>query len=196
MLGPGNEKAAGEALAAWPGGLQVGGGINLENAESWLERGASHVIVTSYVFHDGQLDEKNLSALVSLVGRDHLVLDLSCRFKDGAYYVVTDRWQKFTGLQVNKKTLADLSSSCAEFLVHAVDVEGQVQGVDRNLLSILSAVDSPVPLTYAGGIASMDDLILIKEVGRGEIDVTVGSSLDIFGGSGLEFAEVVKFCGG
>ncbi|MHB8789984.1 MAG: phosphoribosylformimino-5-aminoimidazole carboxamide ribotide isomerase [Desulfobulbaceae bacterium] len=192
MLGPGNEAAALDALRAWPGGLQLGGGITLDNAAKWLEQGASHVIVTSHVFHNGLLDEERLRRLVELVGRERLVLDLSCRFRDDGYYVVTDRWQKFTSLQVSGPTLARLAEFCDEFLVHAVDVEGKCMGVDDRLIRLL-AEHATIPTTYAGGVASMADLELIRDAGRGRLDATVGSALDIFGGSGLSYAEVVAF---
>lgn len=192
MLGPGNESAALDALRAWPGGLQLGGGITFDNAAWWLEQGASHVIVTSHVFHQGMLDEERLDRLVELVGRERLVLDLSCRWREDAYYVVTDRWQKFTSLQVSEPTLARLAEFCDEFLVHAVDVEGKCMGVDDRLLRLL-AEHVTIPTTYAGGVASMADLELIRDAGQGRLDATVGSALDIFGGTGLTYAEVVGF---
>ena len=194
MLGPGNESAALDALAAWPGGLQLGGGITDKNAARWLDRGASHVIVTSYVFHDGQLDRDRLGRLGRLVGRERLVLDLSCRWRDDGYYVVTDRWQTFTGLRISPSLLDDLAACCAEFLVHAVDVEGTCTGVDARLLDLL-AESIPIPTTYAGGVASAADLELIRAAGRGRIDVTVGSALDLFGGSGLRYRDLVSCCG-
>lgn len=194
MLGPGNEAAAMDALSAWPGGMQVGGGITAANASQWLDRGASHVIVTSHVFHDGQLDSDRLRALTRLIGRKRLVLDLSCRWRDHGYFVVTNRWQRFTELQVNAETLAMLAASCDEFLIHAVDVEGKCMGIDERLLDLL-ATNVPLPTTYAGGVAAMTDLELIRSAGRGRIDVTVGSALDIFGGSGLRYQDVVAFHG-
>ena len=139
MLGPGNEPAAREALAAFPGGLQVGGGINLENASNWLEAGASHVIVTSFVFREGRLDRERLNALVTRVGAERIVIDLSCRKRDGEYYVVTDRWQRFTEMTVGRESLEGLSRSCAEFLVHAMDVEGLCSGIDEELVVRLEA---------------------------------------------------------
>ena len=193
MLGPGNEEAAAEALAAWPGGLQIGGGINGDNARLWLERGASHVIVTSYVFHDGILDEQRLQNLCNLVGRRRLVLDLSCRYKGGQYFVVTDRWQKFTRLAITRQVLEELAAYCDEFLIHAVDVEGKCTGVDARLVELLAS-STRVPVTYAGGVATMADLELIARAGAGKLDVTVGSALDIFGGSGLRYRDVVAFC--
>ncbi len=194
MLGPGNEAAAKDALAAWPGGLQLGGGISDANAEQWLEAGASHVIVTSYVFHDGQLDFTQLEHLRQLIGKERLVLDLSCRWREDGYYVVTDRWQKFTKLRISKELLTELAASCAEFLIHAVDVEGKCMGVDERLLALLAEADSPSPVTYAGGVSSMADLKLIRRVGQSKINATVGSSLDIFGGSGCKYDDVVQLC--
>ncbi|WP_028579520.1 phosphoribosylformimino-5-aminoimidazole carboxamide ribotide isomerase [Desulfogranum japonicum] len=191
MLGPGNEQAAREALAAWPGGLQVGGGINIDNATLWLDRGASHVIVTSHVFHDGLLDFTRLKALVAKIGRNRLVLDLSCRWRENGYYVVTDRWQQFTELSISSQTLEMLSAYCAEYLIHAVDVEGKSMGIDEKLLGLL-AQGSPVPMTYAGGVSSMADINKIRTAGMEQIDYTVGSALDIFGGSGLRYQQLAQ----
>lgn len=192
LLGPGNESAAREALAAYPGGLHVGGGINADNARSWLDAGASHVIVTSWVFRDGALDADRLRTLVGAVGRDRLVLDLSCRRRDGEYFVVTDRWQKFTQLAVDRETLNALSAHCAEFLIHAADVEGLCRGVDLELVERLAAA-SPIPTTYAGGARSLADLETVTRLGRGRIDLTIGSALDIFGGTGVTYADCVAF---
>ena len=172
----------------------MGGGIKASNAEHWLQAGASHVIVTSYVFHDGQLDFDRLEDLRRRIGKERLVLDLSCRWKEEGYYVVTDRWQKFTTLQVQQTLLTELAASCAEFLIHAVDVEGKCMGVDERLISLLAAAELPVPITYAGGVSSMKDLHLIQEAGQGKLDMTVGSALDIFGGNGCTYSEVVEFC--
>lgn len=193
MLGPGNEKVATEALQAWPGGLQVGGGITGENAEIWLERGASHVIVTSHVFHDGQLNGERLDKLCQLIGKEHLVLDLSCRWRNDGYYVVTDRWQKFTDLEVSSQLLEELEKSCDEFLVHAVDVEGKCMGVDERLIALLTEANVTKPITYAGGVTNIGDLELIRRAGRSKLDATVGSALDIFGGTGCTYQEVVAF---
>ncbi len=192
MLGPGNEAAALSALAAWPGGLQVGGGITAANAGYWLDRGAAAVIVTSYVFQDGRVREERLRELVAAVGRERLVLDLSCRKRDGRYWVVTDRWQKFTEVTVDADSLDYFAEFGAEFLVHAVDVEGKCAGVAEDLIKIL-AEHAPLPTTYAGGVASMADLYRIKEVGRDRLDATIGSALDIFGGQGVKYAEAVAF---
>jgi phosphoribosylformimino-5-aminoimidazole carboxamide ribotide isomerase len=191
MLGPGNEAAAREALAAYPGGLQIGGGISLQNAIGYLDVGASHVIVTSWVFRDGHLDEERLRQLVATVGKNRLVLDLSCRRRDVEYFVVTDRWQKFTELAISAKTLAQLAKSCAEFLVHAVDVEGLCAGIDEELVRILA--QAPIPTTYAGGARSLADLELVTALSHGRVDLTIGSALDIFGGSGVRYAECVAF---
>jgi phosphoribosylformimino-5-aminoimidazole carboxamide ribotide isomerase len=192
MLGPGNEDAARSALAAFAGGMHVGGGINSGNAPAWLEAGASHVIVTSWVFRDGRIDEQRLSELVKIIGKDKLVLDLSCRRREESYFVVTDRWQKFTELVVSRETLEKLAKSCAEFLVHAVDVEGLCRGIDQELVSLLGAA-SPVPTTYAGGANSLGDLEKVTRLGQGRVDLTVGSALDIFGGRGVRYEDVVAF---
>jgi phosphoribosylformimino-5-aminoimidazole carboxamide ribotide isomerase len=192
MLGPGNETAAREALAAWPGGLQIGGGINVDNARTWLDAGASHVIITSWVFRDGKLDWERLRELVSKIGKAQLVLDLSCRKRDGKYFVVTDRWQKFTDMEVNHDTLETLAKYSDEFLVHAVDVEGLCQGIDAALVANLGDW-TPIPTTYAGGAGSLDDLKLVTRLGKGRVGLTIGSALDIFGGTGVKYEEAVAF---
>jgi phosphoribosylformimino-5-aminoimidazole carboxamide ribotide isomerase len=191
-LGTDNDDAAREALAAWPGGLQVGGGITADNATEWLEAGAAQVIVTSYIFQNGQIDAERLERLVSTVGRDRLVLDLSCRKKDGQYRVVTDRWQTFTETVVDAASLSRLSDNCCEFLVHGVDVEGKQQGMDEGLIALLAA-HSPIPCVYAGGVRSFEDLDRLNEAGQGKIDVTVGSALDLFGGA-MPYRDVVEHC--
>ncbi len=191
QLGPGNETAAREALAAFPSGLQLGGGVNLDNATDWLDAGASHVIVTSWVFREGHLDSERLDALVQSIGRKRLVLDLSCRQRDGEYWVVTDRWQNFTELRVNEETLRTLSGSCAEFLVHAVDVEGQQTGVDLALVEKLTT-GSPIPCTYAGGVNSIADLEAVHTASNGRVHLTIGSALDIFGGT-VKYDDCIAF---
>jgi phosphoribosylformimino-5-aminoimidazole carboxamide ribotide isomerase len=191
QLGPDNETAAREALAAFPGGLQLGGGVNADNAAGWLDAGASHVIVTSWVFREGHLDAERLGALVKTIGRDRLVLDLSCRQRDGQYWVVTDRWQNFTELPVNEATLRTLADSCAEYLVHAVDVEGQQTGIDLALVQTL-ADHSPIPATYAGGANSLADLEAVQTASDGRVHLTIGSALDIFGGE-LKYTDCVAF---
>lgn len=191
-LGPDNDGAAREALAAWPGGLQVGGGISPETATQWLDAGASHVIVTSYLFHKRQLEPHRLDLLLEAVGRDRLVIDLSCRKKNGEYHVVTDRWQTFTNMVVNEHSLRTLAGYCAEFLIHGVDVEGKQQGMDEELVRLL-AEHSPIPCVYAGGVRNHDDLERLNIASKGRIDVTVGSALDIFGGT-LPYRDVVEYC--
>ncbi|MBI3874603.1 MAG: phosphoribosylformimino-5-aminoimidazole carboxamide ribotide isomerase [Verrucomicrobia bacterium] len=192
QLGSGNETAAREALAAFPGGLHLGGGVNLDNARSWLNAGASHVIITSWVFRDGKLDFDRVRALVSAFGKQRLVLDLSCRKRNGRYWVVTDRWQKFTEFAISGDALARLAEFCDEFLIHAADVEGLCGGVDLELVSQL-AEGSPIPTTYAGGAKSLADLEEVTRAGRGKIDLTIGSALDLFGGNGVRYEECVAF---
>jgi phosphoribosylformimino-5-aminoimidazole carboxamide ribotide isomerase len=192
LLGPGNDSAAREALAAYPGGLHLGGGVNIENARGWLDAGASHVIVTSWVFREGRVDWTRLSELVSKIGKSKLVLDLSCRKRDGEYFVVTDRWQKFTEEKISPELLSRLAAYCDEFLMHAADVEGLCRGIDHELVSKL-AEWTPLPTTYAGGAKSLADLEEVTRVGRGRVDLTIGSALDIFGGSGVKYADVVAF---
>ncbi|MBR6045070.1 MAG: phosphoribosylformimino-5-aminoimidazole carboxamide ribotide isomerase [Ruminococcus sp.] len=178
------------ALEAFPGGLQLGGGINAENAAHFLDLGASHVIVTSYVFRNGTVNAENLQRLVKAVGRERIVLDLSCRVRDGKRYIVTDRWQRFTDTELCPETLDVFSESCSELLVHAVDVEGRASGIDGDVAALLG--EYGFPATYAGGISSFDDLDRLYALGRGRVDFTVGSALDIFGGS-LPFEEVVRY---
>lgn len=192
MLGPGNDAAATEALQAFPGGLQIGGGITADNAARWLDLGASAVIVTSAVFKDGVVHEDRLAELVRAVGKERLVLDLSCRKKGDAYYIVTDRWQKFTQVTVSEQSLAYFAGHCCEFLIHAVDVEGKCAGIEGELTEMLGRF-SPIPTTYAGGVKNMADLYRVKELGGNRLDATIGSALDIFGGAGVTYAEAVAF---
>jgi phosphoribosylformimino-5-aminoimidazole carboxamide ribotide isomerase len=190
MLGPGNEAAAREALAAYPGGLQAGGGIRLQNARSWLTAGASHVIVTSWLFRDGRMDWERLQTLAAAIGNSRLVLDLSCRKNGADYFVVTDHWQKFTDLKIEPETLGRLGQWCDEFLVHAADVEGLCRGIDLELVGLLARW-SPCPATYAGGANSLRDLEDVARAGGGRINLTIGSALDIFGGSLVRYDDVV-----
>jgi phosphoribosylformimino-5-aminoimidazole carboxamide ribotide isomerase len=192
QLGAGNDAEARVALAAFPGGLHLGGGVNASNARGWLDAGASHVIVTSWVFREGRVDWTRLAELVKAIGKDKLVLDLSCRKRGQEYFVVTDRWQRFTELEVSAATLKKFSGSCAEFLIHAVDVEGLCRGIDRELVGKLGAW-SPIPVTYAGGANSLADLEEVTRLGGGRIDLTIGSALDIFGGNGVKYADCVNF---
>lgn len=170
-----------KALEVYPQGMQIGGGIHRENAESFLDMGASHVIVTSYVFSQGKVDWKRLEQLSAQIGKQNLVLDLSCRFVEDDYYIVTDRWQNVTKEKMTADTLHEFAKYCDEFLVHAVDVEGKASGVEKEVVKRLAKV-SDVPVTYAGGIHSMEDVAWIQEEGRGRVDYTVGSALDLFGG--------------
>jgi phosphoribosylformimino-5-aminoimidazole carboxamide ribotide isomerase len=192
QLGAGNESAARAALAAFPGGLHLGGGVNAQNARDWLDAGASHVIVTSWAFREGRVDWGRLNELVEAIGKERLVLDLSCRKRGEDYFVVTDRWQKFTELVVNAGTLRKFSAFCAEFLIHAVDVEGLCRGIDSELVRKLGEW-SPIPMTYAGGANSLEDLEAVTRLGQGKVDLTIGSALDIFGGSGVKYADCLKF---
>lgn len=179
------------ALRAYPGGLQAGGGITAENAYEYLDAGASHVIVTSYVFRDGTISYENLNRLLENVGKKKLVLDLSCRKKDGDYYIVTDRWQKYTRVTLNEDVLDMLASFCDEFLIHAVDVEGRVCGIEKELVALLGRWNR-IPITYAGGIRSLEDIRSIKELGRNRIHITVGSALNLYGGK-LDFDRVQAY---
>ncbi|MCS1408606.1 MAG: Imidazole glycerol phosphate synthase subunit HisF [Verrucomicrobia subdivision 3 bacterium] len=192
MLGPGNEDAARSALEAFPGGLQAGGGINPDNALDYLRSGASHVIVTSWLFNGDHFDSDKLVALSNLVGRDRLVVDLSCRKVDDHYLVVTNRWQTFTSLEISARTLSSISDYCAEFLIHAADIEGLCQGIDLELVELLASA-SPLPITYAGGAQSLDDLHSVHDRSAGRVDLTIGSALDIFGGSGVRYTDAVAF---
>lgn len=186
------KKQALSALNAYPYGLQIGGGITASNAREFLDAGASHVIVTSYVFKDGQINMENLKKLADITGKEHLVLDLSCRLLNGEYYIVTDRWRKFTEVKVTPDTLDMLSSYCEEFLIHAADVEGKCSGIEKELVSMLGDWGK-ITITYAGGVGSFDDLACIKELGHNRLNVTIGSALDLFGGS-MEFEKVLEFC--
>ena len=179
------------ALQVYPGGLQVGGGITAENAHEFLRAGASHVIVTSYVFRDGKVDYDRLEKLVQVVGKEHLVLDLSCRKKDGSYYIVTDRWQKFTDECVTEELLDRLEGYADEFLIHAVDVEGKASGIEGELAELLGKWNK-IPVTYAGGIGSFSDLEELAERGQHHLNYTIGSALDLFGGS-MKFEDVLAF---
>ena len=179
------------ALRTYPGGLQVGGGITDENAKDFLEAGASHVIVTSFVFKNGVFYRENLEKLLRTVGKEHLVLDLSCRRKEDGYSIVTDRWQKFTDVVLTPSVLDELADHCAEFLVHAVDVEGKARGIEEPLVRMLGSWDG-IPVTYAGGVGSFDDLRKLKELGQSRLNVTIGSALDLFGGP-MNYEETVKF---
>ncbi len=195
-----------DALSAAPGLMQIGGGINADNAADFLEAGASHVIVTSYVFKNGRINFTNLRKLVKAVGKDRIVLDLSCKIADSLpdrdggksnesasdYYVVTDRWQKMTDVKLCAETLDELSKYCDEFLIHAADVEGKQNGIEENVARILGDW-AKTPITYAGGVHNLEDIAKLKKIGRSRVDVTVGSALDIFGGT-LKLKDVITAC--
>ena len=183
------KKQALEALAAYPEGMQIGGGINAENAAEYIENGASHVIVTSYVFKNGEVNYENLDKLVKAVGKSKIVLDLSCRKKNNDYYIVTDRWQTFTNIKLNEETMEHFSKYCDEFLIHGVDVEGKGSGMEEELVKLLSKWEKN-PITYAGGIASVDQIDNFKKICDAKLDFTIGSALDIFGGH-LSYQEIV-----
>ena len=175
------KRQAMQALAAYPEGMQIGGGITAETAEEYILAGASHVIVTSYVFKNCEIHWDNLKKLTAEVGKEKIVLDLSCRKKDDKYYVVTDRWQTFTNVEVNEILLDELADYCDEFLVHGVDVEGKASGVEKELVKLLASWKK-IPITYAGGIGSIEDLQEFQELSGGIMDFTIGSALDLFGG--------------
>lgn len=184
------KKQALMALEAFPGGMQIGGGINADNAREYIDAGASHVIVTSYLFNGATLAYDRIDSLLQTVGKEHVVIDLSCRYRDGRYLVVTDRWQTFTDVEVNEEVLGQLSKYCDEFLIHGVDVEGKKQGIDERLLSMLGASDY-VSTTYAGGVRELSDINVISRLGRNRIDFTIGSALSLFGGK-LLIDDVIK----
>lgn len=180
------------ALQEYPLGLQIGGGITVENAKLFLDQGASHVIVTSYVFKNGEINQENLKRLMTTIGKKQLVLDLSCRKKDGEYYIVTDRWQKFTEVKVTEETLNYFAKYCDEFLIHAVDVEGKASGIESELVKILGNL-CDIPITYAGGVGNFEDLELLRKLGQNKLDVTIGSALDLFGGN-MDYKRVLEVC--
>lgn len=180
------------ALAAYPGGLQVGGGITADNAGEFLAAGAGHVIVTSYVFAGGVIRYDRLERLREAVGRERLVLDVSCRRRGDDYYVVTDRWQRWTAERVTHGLLEELAGYADEFLIHAVDVEGKASGIERPLVRLLGGWQG-IPVTYAGGVGSFADLEELRALGQGRVNVTIGSALDLFGGS-LDFEKVLACC--
>jgi phosphoribosylformimino-5-aminoimidazole carboxamide ribotide isomerase len=192
-LGPANDEPAREALAAYPGGLQIGGGIQRENAAAWLEAGASHVIVTSWLFDaEGQFQPQRLDALVEEVGKARLVLDLSCRRKGAGWIVAMNRWQTPTDLRVDAQTLHQLAQSCDEFLIHAADVEGKCEGIDTQLVRFLGE-HATLPVTYAGGVHSLEDLQKVQDLSAGKVDLTIGSALDLFGGQQVRYQDCVAW---
>jgi phosphoribosylformimino-5-aminoimidazole carboxamide ribotide isomerase len=192
QLGPGNEDAAREALAAFPGGLQLGGGVTDETAQSWLDSGASHVIVTSFLFDGATFSLSRLERLARVVTRGQLVIDLSCRRTEAGWNVTTNRWQTVTETSLRPELLEHLSGFCCEFLVHAADVEGLCRGIDEDLVRFLGD-HSPIPVTYAGGAKALSDLDLVSELSAGRVDLTFGSSLDLFGGTRVRYEDCVRY---
>lgn len=192
QLGPGNREAALSALKAWPDSLQLGGGVTGDNADEWIQAGAAKVIVTSWLF-DKQacLDLERLTSLSQAVGPEKLVIDLSCRGAEGNWRVAINRWQTPTDLRVDSKTLNLLAPYCSEFLIHAADVEGLRGGMDEQLITFLGA-ECPLTVTYAGGARSLDDLVTVNTLGRGRVDLTIGSALDLFGGT-VPYADCVAW---
>jgi phosphoribosylformimino-5-aminoimidazole carboxamide ribotide isomerase len=192
QLGPGNESAAREALNAWPDGLQLGGGITLENAASWLKAGAAKVIVTSALFDaDGVFQDAMLEKLSAVVGPARLVVDLSCRKSGGDWHVAIHRWQTVTDLTLSTETFRRIAPYCSELLIHAADVEGLRAGMDEDLIRFLGS-ECPLPVTYAGGAKSFADLPLTQELSQGRVDLTLGSALDLFGGD-VSYADCVAW---
>jgi phosphoribosylformimino-5-aminoimidazole carboxamide ribotide isomerase len=191
-LGGGNQEQAMAALGTWPNGLQYGGGVNADNAEAYIAAGASHVIVTSWLFEGDQFSWQRLEQLQQLVGKDRLVLDLSCRQRDNSWFIATNRWQTVTDTEVNPDTLARLADYCDEFLIHSADVEGLQAGIDQPLVEMLGK-HSPIACTYAGGARNLDDLELVKSLSNGRVDLTIGSALDIFGGNGVSLDECIAW---
>jgi phosphoribosylformimino-5-aminoimidazole carboxamide ribotide isomerase len=192
LLGPGNERAAEAALSAYPGGLQLGGGVNLDNARLWLERGAAQVIATSALFEDDELSMARVRELSGVVGRERLVIDLSCRRLGSEYRVTMNRWRTITSAVISRALLDSLAEHACEFLVHAADVEGKCEGIDEELVTLLADV-SAIPVTYAGGARSLSDLHRVEELSGGRVDLTIGSALDVFGGSGVRYEDCVAF---
>ncbi|WP_290700782.1 phosphoribosylformimino-5-aminoimidazole carboxamide ribotide isomerase [Amphritea sp.] len=191
-LGPGNKEQALKALSGWPEGLQFGGGVNNTNAAEFIEAGASHVIVTSYLFDNGEFSWQRLEQIKAITGKERLILDLSCRRTGSGWNIATDRWQTITETQVSADTLAELSQHCAEFLIHAADVEGLQSGIDEDLVTLLGEA-CPIPVTYAGGARSLEDLKLVDQLSNGKVDLTIGSALDIFGGSGVTLEQCIAW---
>ncbi|CAM0137412.1 Enzyme that catalyzes the fourth step in the histidine pathway [Umbelopsis sp. WA50703] len=191
-LGPNNDEAAKEALAAWPGGLQVGGGITVDNAQQWIDYGASKVIVTSYLFPNAKFSLERLQNLCEVVGKDKLVVDVSCKRKDNKWIVAMNKWQTMTDMEVNKESLNLLSQYCSEFLVHAADVEGLCKGIDQELVQKLGEWTT-LPTTYAGGGNNISDLELVDRLSNGKVDLTFGSALDVFGGHTVKFEDCIAW---
>lgn len=191
-LGPGNKDEALNALQSWPQGLQFGGGVNADNAKAFIDAGASHIIVTSYLFEDKEFSWDKLETIKNTVGKEHLILDLSCRRTEAGWNIATDRWQTITSTAITAETLSELSEHCSEFLIHAADVEGLQGGIDQELVNFLGE-HCTIPVTYAGGARSLEDLKLVNDLSQGKVDLTIGSALDIFGGNGVTLDECIQW---
>jgi phosphoribosylformimino-5-aminoimidazole carboxamide ribotide isomerase len=192
MLGPGNEEAALSALQAYPGGMQIGGGISSkENATKYLEAGASAVIVTSYIFPNAKFSPEKLKTISSETGKENLVIDLSCYKRNSEWTVAINRWQTLTDFCITPQNLKEISEYCSEFLVHAAGVEGKQQGMDLELIEFLGE-HSPIPATYAGGANSLKDFETCNTLSKGRVDLTIGSALNIFGGK-IPYEKCIKF---
>jgi len=192
MLGPGNEGAARSALAVWPEGFHVGGGLNIDNVQYWIDAGAGKVVITSWLFQDDTLDYGRAAKIAAKIGRERLVFDLSCRRIASGWRVATNRWQTITETPVDQKTLDSLADYCSEYLVHATDIEGTCAGIDRELVAFLGSF-SPIPVTYAGGAHAVGDLRAVEELSNGTVDLTFGSALDIFGGNLVRYTDCVAW---
>ncbi|KAL7935980.1 hypothetical protein V8C35DRAFT_296529 [Trichoderma chlorosporum] len=194
MLGGGNDAAARQALQAWPGKLQVGGGIKDTNAKEWVDAGAEKVIITSYLFPDGHFSQQRLDAVLEALGGDKakLVIDLSCRRQGDRWFVAMNKWQTLTDMEINQESIKLLEPYCSEFLIHAADNEGLQRGIDEKLVECLAEWCS-IPVTYAGGGRQLEDLETVKRLSRGKVDLTIGSALDCFGGSGVRFEDCVQW---
>ncbi|MAJ86484.1 MAG: phosphoribosylformimino-5-aminoimidazole carboxamide ribotide isomerase [Cellvibrionales bacterium TMED148] len=189
-LGENNREQVLSALKTFPGGLQYGGGVTAQNAGVYIEAGASHVIVTSYLFEQGSFSPARLEELVRAVGREHIVIDLSCRKTTAGWVVSTNRWQTLTEQIIDAESIKKLEANCNEFLIHSADVEGMQAGMDEQLIKLLGTICN-LPTTYAGGGRSVKDLEKIQELSRGKIDLSIGSALDIFGGNGITLEQCI-----
>ena len=193
QLGSNNEVSAFAALQAYPQGLQIGGGIAVDNSSYWLEAGASHVIVTSWLFDEcGNFLPERLDALVQETGKEHLVIDLSCKRVEEDWFVAMNHWQTKTNLRLEASLLNYLADYCSEFLVHAADIEGKCTGIDEALVRVLGK-HSSLPGTYAGGAKALEDLDLVELLSNGRVDLTIGSALDIFGGTQVCYKDCVNW---
>ena len=189
-LGDNNQKQAVAALGAYRGGLQYGGGVTAENAQKYLEAGASHVIATSYLMDNNRFCWERLEQLKKEVGQEHLVIDLSCRKTRAGWVVASNRWQTLTKMTLTEKTILELQENCNEFLIHAADEEGKQSGMDEQLIKFLGQY-CDIPTTYAGGASSLGDLDKVANLSNKKLDLTIGSALDIFGGFGVTLEDCI-----